>query len=121
MSRQNTFGPLELPSGRKIEFRRPKAGDRVNVTQMIEMPPDKLAAGVFLIDEYVALKCVTMVDGKPADGDYKHLAADWEDEDVTYYKLVFNEMFGVKEDAQARAKETARFLLSGQTSTGGLN
>jgi len=119
MPKQNTFGPLELPSGRKIEFRRPLAGDRVNITQMMDMSPEKLAAAALMIDEYVAIKCITKVDGKPTDGDYKHLAAGWDDEDVMFYKLVFNEMFGVKEETQARAKEAARFLLSGGTSTAG--
>lgn len=121
MPKQDIFGPLELPSGHKIEFRRPLAGDRVNITQMMDMSPEKLTAAALLIDEYVALKCITKVDGKPTDGDYKHLATNWEDGDVTFYKLVFNEMFGVKEETQAKAKEAARFLLSGGTSTAGCN
>lgn len=121
MPEHKEYGPLELPSGKKIHFRAPLTGDRLNITQMMDMSADKLAAAAMLIDEYVALKCITKVDGNPAGGDYKHLASNWFDSDMMFYNMVFNEMFGGGEGVRDRAKEAARFLLTGQTSTAGCN
>lgn len=118
---QAIYGPLELPSGKQIKFRAPLGSDRTKVLQMTQISAERAISDAMLIDEYVAAKCVTEVDGKPTDGDYKRLMESWPQRDVLFYRTVFEEMFGLNEEARSRAKEAASFLLTGQTSTGGSN
>ncbi|GBF34145.1 hypothetical protein DCCM_3257 [Desulfocucumis palustris] len=113
------YGPLELPSGAQIKFRAPLGLDRTNVLQMTEISRDSAISDAMLVDDYVAAKCVTEVDGKQTDGDYKRLMNDWPQQDIMFYRVVFESMFGINEDAMNRAKEAAAFLLKGQTYTGG--
>ncbi|GMB00220.1 hypothetical protein [Pelosinus sp. IPA-1] len=114
---QQNFGPLELPSGKKITFREPIGADRVNVVQMLKMSLDNMASGALLIDNYVAAKCVATIDSKTVDqADYKRLFDNMSDEDVTFYQTVFQEMFGMNDEKRNNAKEAARFLRQGQTS-----
>jgi hypothetical protein len=116
---QVIYGPLELPSGRKICFREPLGSDRVNVLTMTQISADRAISDAMLVDDYVAAKCVTEVDGKPTSGDYKHLFAGWPQRDVLFYRAVFDEMFGMNEETRSRVKEAAAFLLGGRASTGG--
>jgi len=116
MAEQRIYGPLELPSGKRITFRAPVGGDRVKVLQMTQIGEDNLISGAMLIDQYVQARCVQTVDGQPVDGDYKRLMDNWDNADVQFYSLVFNEMFGLNEERQEKAKEAARFLLNGATS-----
>lgn len=111
------FGPLELPSGKKIKFRSAQGVDRVNVISMLKMSPDNMGSVVFLVDGYVAAKCITEVDGNKTDGDYKRLYDNMPEADLQFYQAVYTEMFGFSDDKRSNAKEAARFLLSGQTST----
>jgi len=114
-----TYGPLELPSGKKIKLRAPLGTDRVNVLQMTQITADRAISDAMLVDEYVAAKCVAEVDGKATDGDYKHLFDNWPQKDILFYRTVFDEMFGMNEESRNKAKEAAAFLLKGQTCTGG--
>lgn len=116
MAEQRVFGPLTLPSGKQITFRTPVGGDRVNVLQMTKIGEDNLISGAVLIDHYVQARCVQTVDGQPVDGDYKRLFDNWDNADIQFYNLVFNEMFGLNEERQEMAKDAARFLLNGATS-----
>lgn len=113
------FGPLELPSGKKIKFRAPKGIDRTNVLQMMKIDSDSAVSGAILLDEYVKAKCVTEVDGAATTGDYKNLFNNWDDGDISFYKAVVNEMFGSGEEMQNKAKEAAAFLLKKGTYTAG--
>ena len=119
MSEATTYGPLELPSGKKIKFRAPIGSDRTNVLQMTQISPERAISDAMMVDDYVAAKCITEVDGKPADGDYKRLMEKWPQKDVMFYRAVFDEMFGLNEDTRNKAKEAAAFLLSGRTCTAG--
>jgi hypothetical protein len=114
---QQTFGPLELPSGVKIFFRSPKGGDRVKVLQMLKLGTDNIGSGALQIDTLVAARCVTEYDGKAVAGDYKHLVDTIEGEDLDFFMLVYNEMFGMTEEKKDQAKERAAFLLGKGTST----
>lgn len=113
------YGPLALPSGKQIKFRRPTGLDRVNVTQAVPMDQDNFVTGTVLINTYVQAKVVTEVDGKTTDANYKNLFNDWDDVDVQYYQAVYTEMFGMTEGKLADAKEKAAFLLGNSTSTDG--
>lgn len=114
------YGPLTLPSGKVIKFRRPKGLDRTNVTQQVQMDQSNFITGTMMIGMYVSAKVVTEVDGKATNPlDFKNLFNDWDDGDVQYYQFVYNEMFGMTEEKQADAKEKAAFLLTNSTSTDG--
>lgn len=114
------YGPLELPSGKKIKFRAPVGLDRVVVLQnMPPAGPDKFMTNSILADEYIRAKCVTEVDGVPADGKYKSLFDSWDALDIDFYGAVFNEMFGMTEVRRKKIKEAADFLSGAQTSTAG--
>lgn len=115
------YGPLELPSGKKIKFRAPVGKDRNNVLQMTQISADRALSDAMMVDDYLAAKCVTEVDGKQADGDYKHLFDSWSQKDILFYRAVFDEMFGLNEESRDKAKEAAAFLLKGQTSIAGCN
>lgn len=119
MNNQLVYGPLELPSGKQIKFRAPLGADRTNVMQMAQISNDNAIADAMAIDDYMAAKCVTEVNGKSTDGDYKRLFEDWMATDIVFYRAVYDEMFGLNQEARAKAKETAAFLLKGQTSTAG--
>lgn len=114
-----TYGPLTLPGGKVITFRAPLGSDRTNVLQMTQISAERALSDAMLVEDYVAAKCISEVDGKPSDGDYKNLFNNWPQRDILFYRTVFNEMFGLTEEAQNKAKEAAAFLLKGQTYTGG--
>jgi len=118
---QMVYGPLELPSGTKVKFRAPLGADRNNVLQMTQIASDRALSDAMMVDDYLAAKCVTEVNNKPTDGDYKRLFEDWAQKDILFYRAVFDQMFGLNQEAQDKAKEQAAFLLKGQTSTGGSN
>jgi hypothetical protein len=113
------YGPLELPSGKKIKFRRPTGLDRANVTQAISISQDNLIGGTMKIQGYLAAKVVTEVDGQSPGANYKNLFNDWDDADVQYYQAIYTEMFSMTEEKQQDVKEKAAFLLANSTSTDG--
>ncbi len=114
------YGPLDLPSGKAVSFRKPKGLDRANVLDLVPISEDKLIGGTLKVEEAIRAKCVVAVDGQPVDGTaFLNLFNDWDDEDIQYYAAVFTEMFGVTEDKRDKAKEAARFLLNPSTSTDG--
>lgn len=114
------YGPLTLPSGKTIRFRRPTGADRLNVTKTTSIGQDEIVSGTLLVQTYLASKVVTEVDGKAiTDGDYRSRLNDWDDADVQYYQAIYSEMFGVSEDKQTEIKEKAAFLLKNLTSTDG--
>lgn len=113
------YGPLELPSGKKIMFRPPLGSDRANVLAMTKISADRAVSDAMLVDDYVAAKCVTQMDGNKAGGDYKHLMDSWTQQDILFFRAVFDEMFGMNKEAVGRAKEAAGFLLKGRTFTAG--
>lgn len=119
MENNASYGPLELPSGKQIKFRAPLGIDRTNVLQMSQISADNALADAMAIDDYMAAKCLTEIDGKSTDGDYKRVLENWEQKDILFYRVVFDEMFGLNKEAQDRAKEAAAFLLKGQTCIGG--
>ena len=120
MSKETTvFGPLELPSGRKVKFREPTGRDRVNVIQMAKMSMENVAGNSLLIDSYVAAKCLVEIDGKEPDPDYKRVYDMMPQADADFYQAVFTELFGMTDEKRASAKEAARFLRQTATSTAG--
>lgn len=115
------FGPLELPSGKKIKFREPVGRDRVNVVQMLKMSMDNFGSGAVLVDGYVAVKCITEIDGAAVTDNYKNVYDTLPDGDLSFYQTVFAELFGMTEEKRDRAKEAAAFLRKGQTYTASSN
>lgn len=116
------YGPLALPSGKSIKFRRATGLDRANVTQATSIGQDDLISGTMRQQTYLMAKVVTEVDGAAVDGTgYKTLFNTWDDGDIQYYQAVYSEMFGMTEARQADAKEKAAFLLASSTSTDGSN
>ncbi|MDI6711466.1 MAG: hypothetical protein QME76_12430 [Bacillota bacterium] len=119
MTNPQSFGPLGLPSGRVITFRAPVGLDRAAVVQAMDLSPERLGAAALMMDELIAAKCVLTVDEKPVQDDYRRLFDSWPDADIQFYLLVHREMFGLTDEARQAAKDAARFLRSGSTSTGG--
>ena len=117
--KQLQFGPLTLPSGKKIKFRSPLGADRASVLQMMKMGSDNFLSSAFLIDAYVAAKCMTEIDGKPAEADYKRTYDCLEDEDANYFITVWQELFGMTEEKRQKAKEDADFLRKSLTCSDG--
>ena len=112
------FGPLELPSGKQVKFREPVGSDRVNVVQMLKIGMDNFGSGAVLVDGYVAVKCITEIDGNEVRDNYKNTYDSMKDEDLSFYQAVYTEMFGMNDDKKEQAKEAAKNLRSGQTSIG---
>jgi hypothetical protein len=111
------YGPLELPSGRKIHFKSPTGLDRVAVLKLTKVGPEEMLSGAMLFDYYMQAKCVTKIDDCPVPlGSYKNLLDAWETKDILFYQSVFNEMFSLTDEIQDKTKEIARFLLSGEIS-----
>lgn len=119
MAEKQIFGPLALPSGKKIKFRAPLGVDRANVLQMMKMSSDNLLSSAFLIDAYVAAKCVTEIDGQATDANYKRTYDAMEDEDANYFLAVWQELFGMNDEKRQKAKEDADFLRKNLTCTAG--
>ena len=116
---QKLFGPLSLPSGKKVLFHEPLGIDKANVLQMVPINEDNVINGAMLVDEYVAAKCVVEVDGKQTTGEYKTLLDNWSLQDSSYYRRVFDKMFGLNKIDQEEADKAADFLLKSLTSTDG--
>jgi len=112
------FGPLELPSGKQVKFREPVGSDRVNVVQMLKIGMDNFGSGAVLVDGYVAVKCITEIDGNEVRDTYKNTYDSMKDEDLSFYQAVYNDMFGMNDEKKEQAKEAAKNLRRGQTSTG---
>lgn len=111
------YGPLELPSGRKIKFRAPAGKDRLDVIRMLRVTQDNLLGAGLLIDQYLKAKVVVEIDGQKVVEDYRYLFDSWPLEDVDFYSAVFNELFGGSQETQEKAREVARFLRDSLTST----
>lgn len=121
MPEQVIYGPLTLPSGRIVKFREPLGSDRANVLLMCQIKAERAISDAMLVDDYVAGKCITEVDGKAPGGDYKHMFDSWPQRDLLYYRSVFDQMFGQDEETRTKTKEVASFLLDGRTCTAGCN
>lgn len=111
------YGPLELPSGRKISFREARGRDRANVIQAQKVTMDNVAAATLLIDGILAVKCIVEENGTSVNGDYKRMFEDMSSCDLDFYMDVRREMFGMTDERRTQAKDAASFLLSKQTST----
>lgn len=118
---QVVYGPLTLPSGRKITFREPLGLDRVNVQSMVPITEENAVGDTIRVESKLRAKCVVTVDGKQTDGDYMTLMDKWPDVDIQYYSAVFNELFGMTEEKREEAKTVAKNLRAALTSTGGSN
>ena len=117
MSEKIIYGPLELPSGMMVKFREPVGSDRVNVVNMLKMGYENIGSGSVLVDGYVAVKCIKEIDGDEIRKNYRDLYNEMKDEDLSFYQLVYNEMFGMNDEKRDKAKDAAKNLLSGLTST----
>lgn len=115
------YGPLELPSGKKIKFRAPIGSDRMNVIQMMKIDEDSIVSGALLIDSYVKAKCITEIDGTPTDGNYKNLFDNWFETDVNFYTLICNKLFGNGKELEKKADDAVAFLLNSVTCSDGYN
>lgn len=116
MAEQMIYGPLELPSGKVIKFRRPKGSDKVFVTKQTKMTTDNIS-NIMLVSQYTAAKCIVEIDGAAPDVDYKRTVEKMDGSDFDYFFYVFEEMFGMTDEKKDKAKEQARFLLNNATST----
>jgi hypothetical protein len=116
------YGPLELPSGKQIKFRKPVGMDRMNILNAMSISEDDAVKAGILLNSYLAAKVVTEVDGiAVTDGNYKAIFNDWDDADIQYYQAVNSTMFGLTEAKIEDAKAKAAFLLNSLTSTDGFN
>ncbi|WP_299448198.1 hypothetical protein [uncultured Phascolarctobacterium sp.] len=104
------YGPLELPSGTVIRFRRPTGMDKILVTKKAKMSADRLN-DLVLIQQFVAAKCITEIDDKPAGPDYQSTFESMDGLDWDYYYSLFDEMFAITDERKDEIKEKARFLL----------
>lgn len=116
MAEQMIYGPLKLPSGKEIKFRRPKGSDKVFVTKQTKMTTDNIS-NIMLVSQYTAAKCIVEIDGAAPDVDYKRTVEKMDGSDFDYFFYVFDEMFGMTDEKKDKAKEQARFLLNNATST----
>ncbi len=116
MAEQIIYGPLELPSGKVIKFRRPKGSDKVFVTKQVKMTTDNIS-NLLLVSQYTAAKCIVEIDGAAPDVDYKRTLERMDGTDFDYYFYVYDEMFGMTDEKKDKAKEQASFLLENATST----
>ena len=121
IDKNKVFGPLELPTGKKIKFRAALGSDRMNVIQMLKIDSDAVVSGALMIDDYVKAKCVVEVDGKEVQENYKELLNNWLDTDISFYKLVFDKMFNNQKEMEAKAEKAVAFLLNSQDSSDGFN
>lgn len=112
MEEKRVFGPLTLPSGKVIKFREPLGIDKASVMQMVPISEENLINGAMLIDEYVAAKCITEIDGSSTTGEYKTLFDDWKNRDIAFYRRVYDKCVGMGAELQAEADKAADFLLS---------
>ena len=117
MSEKIIYGPLELPSGKIIKFREATGVDRVNVINMLKMGLDNVGSGSVLVNDYIAAKCITEIDGEPVRQNYRETYENMGDEDFNYYSIVYQEMFGMNDEKRDKAKEAAKNLRSRLTST----
>ena len=111
------YGPLELPSGKKISFRQDRGIDRANVIQQQKIKADEFAAAAMVTESLIAVKCIVEEDGTAVNGNYRQMYNDMDGSDLDYYMMVRNKMFGMTEDRRAQADDAASFLLGKQTST----
>ncbi|SDI49132.1 hypothetical protein [Paenibacillus naphthalenovorans] len=120
MTANKVYGPLTLPSGKVITFRKPKGLDRANVLDIVPISDENVVGGTLHVEQALKAKCVVSVDGQPVDAtSFLNLFNDWDDDDVQFYATVHTEMFGMTEEKRDKAKEAARFLLGNSTSTDG--
>lgn len=115
------YGPLELPSGKKIKFRAPIGSDRMNIIQMMKIDEESIVSSALIIDSYVKAKCITEVDGNSTDGNYKELFNNWLDTDVNFYTLICNKLFGNSKEMEKKADDAVAFLLNNVTCSDGCN
>lgn len=121
MPKPQVYGPLELPSGRKITFRKPMRADRNNATISADIDALPYAIGMMQIEDLVKATCLVTDNGKEPDENPKRRFNDWTDDDVEFYVVVFNKMFGMNDEKVKKAEEQAAFLLNNLTSTNGSN
>jgi hypothetical protein len=111
------YGPLELPSGKKISFRQDRGIDRANVIQQQKIKADEFATAALVTESLIAVKCIVEENGVAVNGNYRQMYNDMDGSDLDYYMMVRNKMFGMTEDRRAQADDAASFLLGKQTST----
>jgi hypothetical protein len=121
MTNEKVYGPLTLPSGKEVFFRKPLRKDRNEA--MVAADFENKVYGLALIDveEYIKAQCLVKVDGKEPELNYTKTFDSWDDQDVQYYATVFDHMFGMTKEKQDDAAEKAAFLLKSLTSTAGSN
>ncbi|MBL0387924.1 hypothetical protein JJB07_14885 [Tumebacillus sp. ITR2] len=88
-----TYGPLKLPkSGKEIFFREPTLGDKMEVLKANPITEENLASGNEVVGTYIALKCITTINGVQPTDSYKFFAANWPKADVDFFKAVFGKV-----------------------------
>ncbi|WCK55432.1 hypothetical protein PP175_05635 [Aneurinibacillus sp. Ricciae_BoGa-3] len=119
MADQKVYGPLNLPSGMQVYFRRPTGLDRANVMDTIEINDEQFTKGSIQVENGIRAKCLVKVNGVDPDVNFKNVFNSWDDGDIQFYTEVFVQMFGMTEEKRASAKQAAAFLLNSSTSTDG--
>lgn len=121
MENQKVYGPLTLPSGKEIYFRKAMRSDRTEATIMQDFENTPYGVALMQVDETVQASCLVKIDGNNPSLNPKDRFDDWEDTDVEYYSFIFNKMFGIDEEKKKKAAEQAAFLLKNSTSMTGFN
>lgn len=118
MSEKIIYGPLELPSGKIIKFREATGFDRVNVLSAQQNGGIKNPLVTQVVtDAYIAVKCITEIDGEAPQKNYKELYDDFTESDLDYYDSIRSQLFGLTKEKQEEIKDKADFLRSNAIST----
>lgn len=107
--------PLELPSGRKIEFATHNGEDARLLMEEIVQSFKGEAADRHFLEHAMALPryMLQSVDGQPPALDHKDRYDDWDPRDVEFYELVYRELTQLTEEERNAAREAAKSLRGG--------
>jgi len=120
MSNQ-VYGPLTLTSGKVVTFRKPLRADRTQATIQTDFEGVAYGIAMMQVDELIKANCLETVDGNTPPLNPRDRFNDWEDQDVEFYGLVFDNMFGITKEVKDNAEKQAAFLLQNLNSTNGSN
>jgi hypothetical protein len=121
MADQKVYGPLTLPAGTVVYFRRPTGKDRSEVMTAIDFNDEQFMKGSIQVEQAIRAKCLVKVNGNAPEVNYLRAFDEWDDAEVQFYGEVFSRMFGMNEEKREEAKKAADFLLANSTSIDGFN
>lgn len=110
--------PVELPTGRKVEFKQFTFDDRIAVARQYTGTPRELG---YTMEELMAASSIVKIDGVPVVDDYGnqmefgadpiHLFATWDYQEVQFFLEVFMTICFLDEKIRAQAQAAAKKLM----------